>query len=94
MKKSQFLLGMCTSALAIAGTLATKASRKDITHLVGWTSSSGAVCHRLGHLLVTTIQHNGSQTARTAAGAKTLYTATGAVGATVCGKKCYTGAWN
>lgn len=79
--------------LAIVGVLGTKANRKGITHLVGWTTSSGAVCHRLGSILVTTVKHLNSRTARTAGGSKTLYTAMGPVGATVCGKKCYTGAF-
>ena len=93
MKKSQIFLGGSAFLLAIAGALATKASHKAITHLAGWTSSNGAVCHRLVAMHLTTVQNIGV-TARTTAGNKTLYTATGAVGSTVCGKKLYTNPQN
>jgi len=94
MKKSQIFFGTSAFVLAIAGALVTKASRKNVTHLAGWTSFFGAFCHRVGDMLFTTIKHGLAKTVRTAANVKTLYTATGAVGHTSCGKKLYTNPQN
>ena len=94
MKKSQIFLGTTAFALAITGGLATKASRKSITHLVGWTSSNGVNCHRLSIMHLTTVKNDQSITVRTTANTKTLYTATGPVGATVCHKPLYSNPQN
>jgi len=74
--------------LAIAGALATKASHKNIPHLVGYTVIGS--CHRFGFELYTTVKHNGARTALTSGGDKTFYTVTGAPNNTICGKKLYT----
>jgi len=94
MKKSQIFLGANAIVLVIFGVMATKATRKSITHVCGWTTASGAICHRLSSALLTTIKHGPAKTARTAANVKTLYTVSGPVGRTICGKKCYTNAQN
>jgi|GEM_PF-2509750 len=94
MKKSQIFLGASAFLLAISGALATKASLKNVTHLVGWTSSSGAVCHKINNQLLTTIKHGLARTARTVGGIKTLYTAQVVGSQTVCGKKLYTNPQN
>jgi len=92
MKKSQTFLGTSAFALAIAGALATKAGLKNVTHIACYTI--GGVSHRTGPMLFTTVKHGLAKTVRTARGIKTLYTASGPVGATVCGKKLYTNPWN
>jgi len=88
MKKSQIFLGGSAFLLAISGALATKASHKNVLHLVGYTVLGA--CHRIGNALLTTVKHNGANTALTSAGNKTVYTVTGAANNTVCGKKLYT----